>query len=153
MTKRLTLFLATGSIIITAGLLMIFRSPEPLTSSVQSPSIVHTRKMSKSALMPLMAEYQFQKLRDPATDRIPPNIRSRELSFASRLPVAATSREQDWIWRGPNNIGGRMLCIALDVDDESHLLAGSASGGMWHSTDAGQSWKKTTSPDAEQSAT
>lgn len=100
-----------------------------------------------------MAEYQFQKLRDPKTDRIPPNIRSCELAFASRLPVAAISREQAWTWRGPNNIGGRMLCIAVDIDDENHLLAGSASGGMWQSTDAGQSWQKTTSPDAEQSAT
>lgn len=46
-----------------------------------------------------------------------------------------------------------MLCIAVDTDDENHLLAGSASGGMWHSTDGGQSWQKTTAPDAEQSAT
>ncbi|MBP6977334.1 MAG: T9SS type A sorting domain-containing protein [Lentimicrobiaceae bacterium] len=153
MTKRLTFSLTTAAVSITACLLMIFQSPEPLTSSMQSPSIVHTRKMPKSVLMPLMAEYQFQKLRDPATDRIPPNIRSRELSFASRLPVATMSREQNWTLRGPTNIGGRMLCIAIDIDDESHLLAGSASGGMWQSTDAGQSWQKTTAPDAEQSAT
>jgi hypothetical protein len=46
-----------------------------------------------------------------------------------------------------------MLCIAVDIDDESHLLAGSASGGMWESPDRGQNWHKTTSPDAEQSAT
>ncbi|HOW24381.1 MAG TPA: T9SS type A sorting domain-containing protein [Bacteroidales bacterium] len=153
MTKRLIFFLATGAVVASAGLLMILRTPDSLTSKKQLPAIAENRKIPRSAFLPMMAEYQFQKLRDPKTDRIPPGVRSRELAFASRLPAAETSREQAWTWRGPKNIGGRMLCIAVDTDDENHLLAGSASGGMWHSTDAGQSWQKTTAPDAEQSAT
>jgi hypothetical protein len=39
------------------------------------------------------------------------------------------------------------------VEDENHILAGSASGGMWESKNKGLLWHKTTSPDAEQSAT
>ncbi|MCX6287240.1 MAG: hypothetical protein NTY96_09000, partial [Bacteroidetes bacterium] len=46
-----------------------------------------------------------------------------------------------------------MLCIAVDVDNENHLLAGSASGGMWESNTEGNLWHKVTAPDAEQSAT
>jgi hypothetical protein len=46
-----------------------------------------------------------------------------------------------------------MLCVAIDREDESHLLAGSASGGMWQSSDGGMNWSKVTAPDAEQSAT
>ena len=109
--------------------------------------------MSKNGLLAMQAGYQFMKLKDPKTGVIPPGIRSRELSFVSTLPVHSEGEGQSWNWRGPANIGGRMLCIAIDVDDENHILAGSASGGMWESNDKGLIWHKTTSPDAEQSAT
>ena len=95
-------------------------------------------RMSKNGLLAMQAGYQFIKLRNPGTGNIPPGIRSRELAFTSGLPVHSEGGGQSWNWRGPANIGGRMLCIAVDVDDENHLLAGSASGGMWESSDRGQ---------------
>ena len=101
----------------------------------------------------MMADYQFSKIRDPRTGLISPGIRARELDYVSRLPMYPEGEGQSWTWRGPANIGGRMLCISVDVDNENHLLAGSASGGMWESTDRGLNWRKTTAPDAEQSAT
>ncbi|MFH0761047.1 MAG: T9SS type A sorting domain-containing protein [Bacteroidota bacterium] len=93
------------------------------------------------------------KLRDPQVGQIPIGIRAREFSFVSRMPMYPQGTGQSWNWRGPANIGGRMLCVAIDMDDENHFLAGSASGGMWESTDRGQNWHKTTAPEAEQSAT
>jgi len=110
-------------------------------------------KMPKATLLAMQADYQLMKLRDPKTGLIPVGIRSRELAFVSKLPKQSESAEQSWTWRGPANIGGRMLCITVDMDDPTHYLAGSASGGMWESTDSGQNWHKSTSPDAEQSAT
>ncbi len=101
----------------------------------------------------MQADYQFSKLRNPQTGMIPLGIRAKELDFVARLPMHPAGEGQSWNWRGPANIGGRMLCIAFDIDDENHLLAGSASGGMWESKNRGLSWHKTTSPDAEQSAT
>jgi len=112
-----------------------------------------SKRMPENKLLAMQANYQFMKLKDPKTGLIPPGIRSREMAFASVLPSYPEGGSQSWTWRGPTNIGGRMLCIAVDVDDENHLLAGSASGGMWESTNQGQNWHKTTSPDAEQSAT
>jgi photosystem II stability/assembly factor-like uncharacterized protein len=117
-----------------------------------SRSGMEQKKMSKPGLLAMQANYQFMKLRDPQTGKIPVGIRSRELAFTSRLPLNSNEAGQSWTWRGPTNIGGRMLCVA-DIDDGNHLLAGSASGGMWKSTDQGQNWDKTTAPDAEQSAT
>ncbi len=114
---------------------------------------VKRQKMSKPGLLAMQAGYQFSKLRDPGTGMIPPGIRSRELAFTAGLPGYPAGAGQSWTWRGPANIGGRMLCIAIDTDDENHLLAGSASGGMWESADRGMVWHKTTAPDAEQSAT
>ncbi len=111
------------------------------------------KKMSKAGLLAMQTDYQFSKLRNPKTGMIPLGIRAKELDFVSRVPVHSEKQGQSWNWRGPANIGGRMLCITIDVDNENHLLAGSASGGMWESNDRGLSWHKTTAPDAEQSAT
>ena len=111
------------------------------------------KKLSQTGFLVMMADYQYSKLRNPITGNIPPGIRSRELAFVSGLPANSQGMGQSWDWRGPANIGGRMLCIEVDIDDTNHLLAGSASGGMWESMDKGQNWHKASSPDAEQSAT
>jgi photosystem II stability/assembly factor-like uncharacterized protein len=103
--------------------------------------------------LPELYKLQIDKTKDPVTGKIPAGIRSRELEFARDLPVKNISVDQSWNWRGPDNLGGRMLCVAVDVENEEHLLAGSASGGMWQSLNGGQSWSKVTSPDDEQSAT
>ncbi len=103
--------------------------------------------------LPYLADLQYMKLRNPLTGEIPSGIRGRELEYASGLPVKESGRSQNWNWRGPANIGGRMLCIAVDIDDENHLLSGSASGGIWQSHNKGLTWSKATSPDDEQSAT
>ena len=44
--------------------------------------------------------------------------------------------------RGPGNVAGRTRALAVDPADESNntWFAGSASGGIWRTTDAGQSW-------------
>jgi photosystem II stability/assembly factor-like uncharacterized protein len=100
------------------------------------------------------AEIEFMKTRNPEINQVPANIRAYELVFASGLPTNnQTNRNQNWIHRGPVNMGGRMLCVAFDVEDENHMLAGSASGGMWQSMNQGDSWEKVTPANGEQSAT
>ncbi len=42
-----------------------------------------------------------------------------------------------WQSIGPNNLGGRTLCIAFDPADTSTVWLGSASGGLWKSTTGG----------------
>jgi hypothetical protein len=110
-------------------------------------------RIPENRLLAMQTDYQFMKLKDPKTGLIPPGIRAREMAFAAGLPSCPDGGGQSWTWRGPSNIGGRMLCVAVDVDNEDHLIAGSASGGMWESSNQGLIWHKTTSPDAEQSAT
>ena len=117
------------------------------------PSSMEKQETPEKSFLAMLADYQFMKLMDPQTGQIPAGIRARELAFVSTLPLHPDGEGQSWKWRGPANIGGRMLNITVDVDNENHLLAGSASGGMWESSDRGQNWHKTTAPDAEQSAT
>jgi hypothetical protein len=52
----------------------------------------------------------------------------------------------NWTSMGPSIdgsgavIAGRILCIAIDQSNPNNLWAGSASGGIWKSTNAGGSW-------------
>lgn len=97
------------------------------------------------------ARYKWLLLRDPATDEIPKGIGTRELAFVKNLTSQSIGKQIttdiDWVSRGPCDIGGRTKALALDVTDESTILAGCVSSGMWKSTDSGTSWRKTTAPD------
>ncbi len=94
------------------------------------------------------AEYEFDRLKDPVTGKIPENIRVRELAFASTLPKSYTksSRASLQIFEpiGPRNVGGRTRAISFDIDSSNVVLAGGVSGGMWRSRDLGSSWKRVT---------
>ena len=144
--KRITLLAVPAIILLMGILLMVHDQPKVGSNTEKSP-----KKLPPGRLMAMLADHYHNMLMNPSTGNIPNGIRAKELDFVDGLKVSSSG--QNWIWRGPENIGGRMLCVAVDVADENHLLAGSASGGMWESTDQGQSWRKTTSPDAEQSAT
>jgi len=105
------------------------------------------------------AEYYFRMLRDPATNRIPKNIRSRELAYAKTLPNRRDIKRKDatngftWEAGGPNNIGGRTRALGIDVRDPNTIIAGGVSGGVWKSTDGGQNWELKTDPDQNLSVT
>ncbi len=89
------------------------------------------------------ALYEYNLLKNPYTNKIPDNIRAKELEFVSRIrkkSLKATS----WSHRGPFNVGGRTRALAIDINNEDIILAGGVSGGMWRSTDGGVSWVKTT---------
>ncbi|HEU0012175.1 MAG TPA: hypothetical protein VFQ45_00755 [Longimicrobium sp.] len=50
---------------------------------------------------------------------------------------------KNWLSVGPRNINGRIKCLAVDPTDGQTLYAGSAAGGVWKTTDGGQSWRPT----------
>jgi photosystem II stability/assembly factor-like uncharacterized protein len=45
-----------------------------------------------------------------------------------------------WTMEGPENIGGRFNCIAVDPLNADIMYAGSANGGVWKTTDNGTNW-------------
>ncbi|MBI4548191.1 MAG: T9SS type A sorting domain-containing protein [Ignavibacteriae bacterium] len=111
------------------------------------------------------AEWDWMRLHDPATGRIPLRIREKELAFALTLPTAESIHLQKqrsergvsqinpivWSKRGPYNVGGRTRALAVDISDERVMLAGGVSGGVWRSTNAGLTWTKMTIPSDLQS--
>ena len=114
----------------------------------QRPYLPKTNPMAR-------AEYEFMRTKSPFSGEIPEDIRRKELAFARTLPTREEINEKmlyrgqpvvtlNWQNRGPYNVGGRTRALALDLDDETIMLSGAASGGMWRSTDAGNSWTLTT---------
>ncbi|HET6993087.1 MAG TPA: hypothetical protein VFJ43_17265, partial [Bacteroidia bacterium] len=97
-------------------------------------------------------DWEFRRLAGP-DGTIPAHMREKELAFAATLPsnvsLRGNSNERSasqsvWSPRGPWNVGGRTRSFGIDVLNENHFIAGTPSGGIWQSTDAGTSWSQVT---------
>ena len=64
----------------------------------------------------------------------------REGALAAR-PKSAGVQPSQWQPLGPANVGGRVRALAFDPRSPNRLLAGTASGGLWISDNAGDSWR------------
>jgi len=62
------------------------------------------------------------------------------LQTATRQQTRLTSRESVWEFAGPTNIEGRITDIELLPGDPQTIFLGSAQGGVFKSTDAGNNW-------------
>lgn len=100
-------------------------------------------------------EYLFKLLRDPATNAIPKDIRSRELRYARTLPTFQQIRSKmkgkglmiegfNWSRAGPTDVGGRTRALGIDRRNPNIIIAGGVSGGIWKSTDGGDIWEMKT---------
>ena len=99
------------------------------------------------------ADYYQRLLRDPSTREVPPNIRKKELTHAATVPdrrylkeKTAGSANITWLEAGPGNVGGRTRALAVDRTNSNTVLAGGVAGGIWKSTDRGNSWELKSDP-------
>jgi hypothetical protein len=110
------------------------------------------------------SEQEFRMLRNPVTGKIPKSIRQKELAFVKKIPEAnknglfKLSKVQglNFKSRGPVNRGGRVRALAVDMRSTANnvtIIAAGVSGGIWRSTDNGNSWKQTSLPSQIHSAT
>ena len=92
--------------------------------------------------------WELKKLADPATGEIPQGIRKKELAYAQTLPQESSEQRDQYEWTamGPYNQGGRTRAVITDILDESTMIAGSISGGIWKTTNGGATWGKVTTP-------
>lgn len=105
-----------------------------------------------------MGRFEFEELmtRDPESGIVPPDIRSAEIQFAKKLAEKNNQSRSDALLlesAGPFNVGGRTRAVAFDIRDEKIILAGGVSGGIWKSTDGGQSWVRKSDPENRNSIT
>jgi len=101
-------------------------------------------------------QWELDRLRDPKTGKLPPNILNLERRFVSNMPgsiefiksnkLPTSLKSADWKNRGPYKIGGRTRSIIFDVKNPNRLVAGGVSSGVWITEDDGKNWTKTTAP-------
>jgi hypothetical protein len=139
------------SIALALCLLMVVWNPvtqkgEPAlkAKSSYSPKAAPTTALERDA-------YFFNVLRDPLINRIPENIRVKEIGRYEQLLQSqlksVTTAEHNWVEMGPNDVGGRTRALAVDVRNSNVILAGGISGGIWKSTDKGVTWTLKNTPD------
>jgi photosystem II stability/assembly factor-like uncharacterized protein len=68
-------------------------------------------------------------------------INARE-AVNSRRAARQSSANTTLLWQemGPDNAGGRTRAILIDKDNSNLIYAGGVSGGLWKSTNGGNSW-------------
>ena len=92
-------------------------------------------------------QYYQRLLADPTTGKIPNGIGAMEQAYAQTLPIYnSVKRSEQWIARGPNNVGGRTRAFGINKDNPNEMLAGCISGGIFKSTNGGKSWNKVSCP-------
>ncbi len=81
------------------------------------------------------AEYRFEALRQLEA------LRARRAEAPTPAQELGTGR---WTEVGPSNIGGRVLALALHPANDDILYVGTADGGVFKTTDGGQTWQPLT---------
>ncbi len=64
-------------------------------------------------------------------------VASSKALFAKKRSFSTDATTPPWSSLGPNNVGGRILALAINPSSPSTVWAGSASGGLWKTTTAG----------------
>ncbi|MUK88950.1 glycosyl hydrolase [Ornithinibacillus sp. L9] len=72
----------------------------------------------------------FRKAREQANEL--KNVTAKE---------APGALNQEWEFNAPSNIGGRIVDVVVDPHEEDTIYIGAASGGVWKSTDAGDTFE------------
>lgn len=85
-------------------------------------------------------EREWELTMNPATGKPEPfkvfEIQEKRNNTSRRVPGDGTSGN-DWIDRGPNNVGGRTRVVLFDPNDATNkrVFAGGVSGGLWKNED------------------
>ena len=75
-------------------------------------------------------------------ERMPRYSISRGRSVAATEKAAGQGTALGtWKPLGPGNVGGRTRALAIRPDDPNTMYAGATGGGIWKTTDRGESWK------------
>ena len=84
------------------------------------------------------AWFYGQRADGSGTNPIEARMQAWQEKQANRRP--ASNLDESWTQLGPENMGGRILCIVYDPTNVNIVYAGSASGGLWKSTDGANTW-------------
>lgn len=139
--KKALLFVAP--VCLALATMLCWDAPETVSSDYTSRDVLHPIGEAEGALW-----YNNLLRANPATGKIDQRdvllVKERVQEFAKAQNNRSATLELGWKDLGPDNIGGRTRAVWSDSDSE--LWIGSVSGGVWHSTNAGNTWTQVPSP-------
>lgn len=119
--------------------------PLALLLVVLGSMLIATAQEHREDASHVRARYEdFLKRREPKGRALANDVRSKaitELSKTqSKLREINQAEQPQWTQKGPLQIGGRIKNIVVDPTNNSTIYIAAAAGGVWKSTDAGESW-------------
>lgn len=153
-TKFLSFYLVAAALLSCVATSLLFSA-----SGVETPKKEDREKREGGGENPYEA-LRFRRLQlQDEHGRIPPNRWQKALAQIKAMKAAQEERLKlrkqrgdstldsagispgNWASFGPGHAGGRILSVASDPSDPNSIWVGSASGGIWHTTDAGAFWQ------------
>ena len=134
-TRKLLLGLIAFGIIAVSGTLFLGQN----NKSNNTIEVKHSQK-NASGIDGAIAYYHRLKA-DAVTGDIEIDKIVAARKAAKNMPTAKTAG-LTWEDIGPNNVGGRVRALIFDNQDNTNntMYVGGVQGGLWISTNAGQSW-------------
>lgn len=74
-------------------------------------------------------------------DEIRSDVYFEAMAQAAAVKKSTQSKDYTWTFAGPTNIGGRITDIEMHPDSPETIYVGAATGGLWKSTDDGDTWE------------
>jgi photosystem II stability/assembly factor-like uncharacterized protein len=138
MHRSITIALCAAAFI--ASFLFIMQPAYRVNSVNAEEEEGENQKLEAQHIRDAVRWYQRQRIY-PATT-LPDNWRENALRHIEKHNLAKQTSTTSMTWRstGPNNVGGRTRAIAISPADHNVIYAAGVSGGVWKSTDAGESW-------------
>ncbi len=112
--------------------------PTPATEKARARhEYFHTRATYPGGEIPLGA-----RVRATEEARTSMRLYTPQPAADGRTPAPALANQ--WVSRGPINIGGRVNALLVNPKRSETMFAAAADGGVWRSWDAGRSWHPVT---------
>jgi photosystem II stability/assembly factor-like uncharacterized protein len=133
------IFTAAGACLLGGALLSVQTSKNPAVAKEQmregkeegAEAAGYLNWMRERYADPITGEYNIEA------------IAASRQSLANYRANAKNTRafqQMDWVERGPNDVGGRMRDVLIDKTNPNKLYAVAAGGGLFVSTNAGDTW-------------
>ena len=97
-----------------------------------------TRPAPRTSNHPTIDQFLAKRWRGPGG--LPADRYRAAAARIRGMPAFAVAASGAWEPLGPVNVGGRTKALVIDPINPATMYAGAATGGVWKTTDAGNSW-------------
>ena len=135
------LLVVVGLLLLPVLAILLLPEMSPVETATELRS-ERSKRMSDPFGYPDKFAKMFHEMRTVEGGQSYPINYQLEALRKARASLKRSGTSIPWVERGPGNAPGRSRSIVIDPADPSYntWFVGSVSGGVWHTTDGGESW-------------